>query len=515
MNKTYLRIGSMAILLTMLFSLLPAWGTESLPLGELDGPRTTLSVRGELSFPGALSWYSFAIPDGADTVVIRVEPFAESGEIRVLLFDEAREYIDSALENELRVTLHAGTYYLRIDSLAQARAGYTLIIYNGVESESNDGLVEADDLGEISSVVMLSAALWPAGDADYYRFSVPSVGLPDSANALLIEALGSGDGDTVMVLYQLDDEEDRFLPIAFDDDSGDGFWSRLLVLPESGTQYAVRVEEFGYPYEGIEEYTLAVRPVKLTLDPEPNDTAAEAIPMDPAPMEDAGWQAEGVLESPDDVDFYSFTLTDDALVDIATTAQAGLGIYGTFLTLLDEENAPIASSASGGDASSLRIRVPLPAGDYTVSVEAGQYSASLSPYRLLVFPRPVELIAEAEPNDDEDSAQDLLWQPGTAIVVAARIDPEGDVDAYRIVLDETVTITIETGPAVGSQANEDTVLSLYDRDLWQIAYNDDFGGTRWSRIQETLAPGTYYVVVGAYYDADSFPYSLLVTEQDQ
>ncbi len=515
MNRHGLRMLWTVLLLTTLIGPCVTWANESTPLGELRTPMTTLSVQGRLSFPGALDWYSFCVQEDDALVSIRIEPTVGAPDLRLLLFDEAREYIDSASEDELRVTLMAGTYHLRIDSLAQAKAAYTLIIYNGVESESNDGLVEADDLRAISSVVMLSAALWPAGDADYYRFSVPAAGLPDSANALLIEASGGSDADTVMVLYRFTDSESRFLPIAFDDDSGDGFWSRLLVLPESGTQYAVRVEEFSYPYEGIEEYTLAVRPVKLTLDREPNDTAAEAIPMDPAPTEDAGWQAEGVLESPDDVDFYSFTVTDRALVDISTTAQAGLGIYGTFLTLFDEEDTTIASSASGGGASSLPIRVPLPAGNYTVSVEAGQYAASLSPYRLVVFPRPVDLIAEAEPNDEASAAQDLSWHTGRSLLVNARIDPEGDVDVFRIILNETANLAMETGPALDAPANEDTVLSLYNEDLLEIASNDDFGGTRWSRIEETMAPGTYYIVVEAFYDDESFPYSLLITEQDR
>jgi hypothetical protein len=413
------------------------------------------------------------------------------------------------------VTLSAGTYHLRIDSLAQAKAAYTLIIHNGVESESNDGLVEADDLREISSVVMLSAALWPAGDADYYRFSVPPAGLPDPTNALLIEASGSSDGDTVMVLYRFTDAENRFLPIAFDDDSGDGFWSRLLVLPEPNTQYAVRVEEFLYPYEGIEEYTLAVRPVALSLDPEPNDTAAEAVPLGTPSTQDEPWSVEGILEDDADIDFYSFTLPDRALVDIATTAQADLGFYGTFLTLFGEDETSIASSASGGEGASFRIRVPLPAGEYSVSVEAGQYSASLTPYRLLLFTRPVEQIAEAEPNDEASAAQELSWHAGGSLLVDARIEPEGDVDVFRIVLSETATLAMETGPAIDSQASEDTVLSLYDEDLLQIAYNDDFGETRWSRIEETLAPGTYFIIVEAFYDDESFPYSLLVTEPDR
>ncbi|MEE8594164.1 MAG: hypothetical protein V3T03_08565, partial [Candidatus Bipolaricaulota bacterium] len=63
----------------------------------------------------------------------------------------------------------------------------------------------------------------------------------------------------------------------------------------------------------------------------------------------------------------------------------------------------------------------------------------------------------------------------------------------------------------GSTGNYDTTLAIYDEDLWEVAYNDDADGS-WSRIEATLAAGTYYIIVEGFYSDESFEYALLITE---
>ncbi|HDS29229.1 MAG TPA: hypothetical protein ENN96_01960 [Candidatus Acetothermia bacterium] len=515
MNTKRTSVVWIVVLLALWISAPLTSADDTIVLGGLDNPLTTISSQGKLTFPGELHWYRFSVADNGGPVMVRLEAAGDSAQMRLLLFDGERKFMVAAEEHELRLNLQGGTYFLRVDSLTQAEQPYELIVYNGVESESNDGLIEADDVGEISAVSMMAASLLPPGDTDFVRFSVPEGGLPSPFNALLIESTGADAGDTVIVLYRFSDVDARFLPTAFNDDSGDSFWSRLLIVPAPGAEYAVRVEEFSYPYEGIQDYTLALRPISLALDPEPNDTPVEALPMDEASPEGMGWDAQGVLQDGVDVDYYSFLLADGALVDIEAIAQDGLTTSGaTRVALYDPAGVLITSATSRSQFAPTPIRVPLAAGAYTLSITGDALTPQLTPYRLRVASRPVAITSEIEFNDDEESAQLLPQIIDRAALVDARIHPEGDVDVFCVVLDQPATVVFQTAPAIGSQANEDTVLSLYDESMLQLSTNDDFAGSRWSQIEETLAPGTYYILIEAFYSDEAFPYSLLVLASD-
>ncbi|MCK5245964.1 hypothetical protein KAR02_03655, partial [Candidatus Bipolaricaulota bacterium] len=217
--------------------------SDSQFLGTFSEPFTTFAVTGDLVHPGELDWYMFDITDDAPAIFILAASEGDPTGIRVLLFDVDETYIDASDSGYLEIVLDAGSYRLRIDSSESAVQNYSLLVFNGLEVESNDGVIESNDLGELSGSLRLFASMLPAGDADFYRFQISETGLPGGANALLISTNGPELGDSILILYQFDETEDRYLPIAFDDDSGDSYWSRLLVRPQAGDRFALRVEE--------------------------------------------------------------------------------------------------------------------------------------------------------------------------------------------------------------------------------------------------------------------------------
>jgi len=81
------------------------------------------------------------------------------------------------------------------------------------------------------------------------------------------------------------------------------------------------------------------------------------------------------------------------------------------------------------------------------------------------------------------------------------------------VISEETSLVFETGPRSGS-------IEQYDDKRWPYTtkicgkwtFNDDTDGS-WSRIETTLAAGTYYVIVEGYYSDESFEYALLITER--
>jgi len=122
-------------------------------------------------------------------------------------------------------------------------------------------------------------------------------------------------------------------------------------------------------------------------------------------------------------------------------------------------------------------------------------------------------VSETEPNETDESAELVEWEVGEALLVEAAVSPEGDIDSFKFVLSEATTVIIETGPRSGSSESNDTTLAIYDEDLWEIDFNDDSNGS-WSRLEQTLAAGTYFIVVESYFDDETFDYSLLITVDD-
>ena len=75
------------------------------------------------------------------------------------------------------------------------------------------------------------------------------------------------------------------------------------------------------------------------------------------------------------------------------------------------------------------------------------------------------------------------------------IRPAGDVDWCKFVVGSRGRVVLETTGVSGG----DTELYLYDNQRNRIAYDDDGGTDLYSRIVETLNPGTYYVKVDEYW----------------
>jgi len=160
-----------------------------------------------------------------------------------------------------------------------------------------------------------------------------------------------------------------------------------------------------------------------------------------------------------------------------------------------------------------RLILAVDPGDYFITVESDDLSFALLPYMLNAVAYPVKIVGETEPNDTDEIAEAIAWTSGEALLIEARLGVEGDIDSFKLVLSDAATLAFETGPPSGSMEDSDTTLALYDEDLWEIASNDDSVGS-WSRIEETLAAGTYYIVVDSFFGDEVFDYTLLIADAD-
>lgn len=155
------------------------------------------------------------------------------------------DHADGGIEADLK----AGRYALRAQSESQEPISEYILAISfpdlDCDEEPNDSPEEALDIGVLTSGVELtiSGCILPGGDVDYYTVVV------EEPLDLVIETSGSGDGDSVISLYDGQKEE-----IARDDDGGEGTWSRIAELLEPGTYY-IKVESY---WGGTFTYDLSV-----------------------------------------------------------------------------------------------------------------------------------------------------------------------------------------------------------------------------------------------------------------
>jgi hypothetical protein len=134
----------------------------------------------------------------------------------------------------------------------------------------------------------------------------------------------------------------------------------------------------------------------------------------------------------------------------------------------------------------IKLNEPLPTG--TVSVVVTTPGGETKPHALLVETTLV-LLAEKEPNDGFRTAQTVKLP----VVIEGTIGRAKDVDVFQFEGKAGQKVVIEI-VAARHGSPLDAMLTLYDGNLQQIAFNDDFDKSGDARIETTLpADGVYFV----------------------
>ncbi|MBI2931258.1 MAG: hypothetical protein HYY16_06375 [Planctomycetes bacterium] len=201
----------------------------------------------------------------------------------------------------------------------------------------------------------------------------------------------------------------------------------------------LRVEAAGYEaaiamaaLDPASTVTVVLNPAVTIAEQEPNNAvgAAQAIRT--------GTPVELAISSNDDADFFSFRLRFPARLRVVVGPGNPIE---TLLRLYDREGRVIRESGAYANQENVVNAVPLPAGDYFVSVhEWGNNNASKTPMTLRAdvesAPDPME------PNDTPGAAR--LLQSGEE--VRGCIEPVGDLDYYRFELKRAAWVRLTVAP---------------------------------------------------------------------
>jgi hypothetical protein len=464
-------------------------------VGALSKPSTTILVDGTSGYAGDLDWFSFEVGgSGSQTVRLATESDVSW---QIVLYADDLTHIDSGTGSLTR-DLAPGRYRVRIQPSDLGTGSYVFLISNALEHESNDGLMEANALGTLGDEPLGAfASIAPAGDVDFFSFDVPedfAAGLAPGMSRIVRIETPCPSGDTLLLLYTEDKTLERAVPVARNDDSGAGSWSRLYVVQPKPGRYTLRVHEYA-DNETIATYRVVVTAMTIS-NTEPNDTPGEATPLGAlAPggrLETTQFVDEG------DVDAFSFTVSAATCVLFETSGASG---GDSLVCLYDQEGNEIACDDDGGNGVWSRLFRKVDAGRYVVTVRAVD-GESLFDYTLTLTTAacPAEG-PESEPNDSVGTADPIALPYD----IAAEIAP-GNADVYRFALTTPATVIAETyGAAAG-----DTTVCLLDAEGNTIVCDDDGGAGLWSLVQYELDPGTYYLRVELFAGTGPVAYHLLV-----
>jgi hypothetical protein len=300
---------------------------------------------------------------------------------------------------------------------------------------------------------------------------------------------GAGDtpvGDPILSIYGATGDA-----LAMDDDGGDGFNSYLEFTAPSTGNYYIDAAAFGEV--GTGGYTLTARAGDI-----PADSSTDAV-LSP----EGDWR-QGMLSPAGDRDWYRVDLTEGQSFRVGLeSTQTPDALGDPYLVLYGADGSEIARDDDGGEGLNAFLEYQATqTGAYYVEARGftedsqGAYAVSLLP---------------GEIGSSIDTADYIVANSEGRVSV---IGADGDADWFMIEMIEgrPYRINLVSFPEGGLP---DPVLTLYDSNGQQVAYDDD-GGTAFNSYITFMTPagGTYFASVSSFGDTGTGRYWLGVSDTD-
>lgn len=444
-----------------------------LPTDSISADRSTRgrlalgqSVAGSLDFVGDADWYRVRLTAG-ETYRLGL---ASSGEaslsdpfLKVLgpdgnelaFDDDGGDGLNSYLEFTAAAT---GTYFVEAGAFAgEDEGGYTLgALAGGIPADaSTDAAVSAE--GDYRDGV-----LDPAGDRDWYKLELAE----GQAVRISLESSQTGDplADPYLVLYGPDGAE-----VARDDDGGSGLNAFIEYQAPAAGAYFVETRGFGDDATGRYMLSIVGGEIGQSVD------AADHITPGPEGR-------SSIIGSPDDADWFAVEMVEGRPYRFSVQSADADGLADPYLTLYDSQGNEVAADDDGGAGLNARI-------DF-VTATGGSYFAAVSAYggsgtgRYLLQMMDTDVPGTLYTDETLDAGDDSR---------ASRIEMPGDLDNYRVVLEEGVRYLIDVR-GEGEHSLADPFLTVLDGEGQTVTSDDDGGDGLDARLHFTPAqPGEYYI----------------------
>ena len=205
-------------------------------------------------------------------------------------------------------------------------------------------------------------------------------------------------------------------------------------------------------------------------------------------IEDGVGSGQGVLEDPGDRDLFQMVLAENGTATIHVTSTDGR--LDTYLRVYDEAGNTIAENDDFGGTFNSQLTLDLAAGQYYVDIGAyadwgiGEYQVAVQVVEVGLDP-----VQETELITLNEAGGTRLWDEIVSV---------GEESSYSFVATRTGRMTVRTNRL---SYGMDTMLTAYDSQGEELAFNDDWRGLK-SRVRFAVQEGeTYRVDVSGYRDS--------------
>ena len=287
----------------------------------------------------------------------------------------------------------------------------------------------------------------PAGNEDYFRFELTQL--------TIVTASTNGSFDVVGRLY-----DSAGILLAADDNSADNDNFYIKQILPAGSYY-IAVSGANPAVSG--EYTLIVTkqapPTAISL----SNTDSPNSDPDSNPVPSYATSGESI-SSATDIDYFSFSLSQTNIINIATTGSAD-----TVGALYNSAGVKLAFDDNSGSGNNFFIEKILSPGTYHIEVAGSGSSTATGNYILNIMGAPT---IDIPYTSSEQS-----------------ISPTDNVDYFKFEVSELNIININT------TGSTDTVGTLYNSAGVKLTFDDDSGSGNNFLIQRILFPGIYFAEV--------------------
>jgi hypothetical protein len=313
-----------------------------------------------------------------------------------------------------------------------------------------------------------------AGSTAVYSFVAP-----DSETFVLRQDAAPGSSlDSFLTVFDATGN-----PIASNDDSGGTLNSLVALNATAGQTYYVQAAGFG---ASTGAYVLSIAPFVDDFGNAP--ATAHVITLDAT---GAGTQT-GSIEIPGNVDLFKFTAPITGPLAIRQFA-ADTSNLDSLLIVLDSSLNTIASNDDSAGTLNSFVLINVTQGQ-TYFVAATGYHGSIGTYVLSFTP------VGNDTNNTIATARLLTLDATGAALQLGTLYYPGDVNYFQFVSPITGQLNIQQNAAAGS--NLDSVLTVYDNNHQEIAFNDDSRDTPDSEVTINVTAGqTYFLQAAGYLDS--------------
>jgi hypothetical protein len=450
-------------------------------------------VTGNIEFEGDTDWYRLSARTG-QRYQITLNGASGADEaltdplLRVLdregnelaMSDDTEEGLNSALEFSPQAS---GDVFIEARAFSDAYTGSYALNVTAVRAPTDNISAERNTRGRVTVGQSVDGTIDFAADKDWYRVRLEE---GQSYRFMLNSAGDTALGDPFVRVHGPNGDE-----LAMDDDGGDGLNSYLeFTAPSTGTYY---VEASAFAEGGTGGYTLGARAGEV-----PADTTTDVS------LSADGDYRQGVLSPAGDRDWYRVDLTEGQSIRVGMESPEATNPLGDpYLVLYGPDGSEIARDDDGGEGLNAFM-------EYQATQTGAYYIEARGFTEDAQGVYGINLLA-GEIGSSVDNADYINTNlEGRMSTIGA----DGDADWFMIEMVEGRPYRFNL-MSMDEGGLADPLLTLYDSNGQQVAYDDD-GGTGFNSYITfmTATGGTYFASVSSFGNTGTGRYWLSASDTD-